>query len=434
MTKKKRNIFIVAGVVLLLVIFVVANMSREGGNVSSVQTEKVKKGEITSEVTATGAVEARTTVKISADVSAKIIDLPVREGDEVKAGAVLVRLDPTRYEAAVSQAEAAVASARASEKRAEASLIEARQNFERAKKLFAAQLISEEQHIQAETSFQVAQANYESSQFLTKQQIAVLEQERDILRKTLITSPIDGTIVALNAEVGEIVMIGTMNNPGTVIMTVADLSTIEVEVEVDETDVAKLHLGQPARIAVDAFPDTTFTGEVSEIGNAAQSSGSSLSDRVTNFLVKILLTDDVPGIKPGMTATADIEVARQKDILYVPIQAVVMRPEKIDTLDKAPAKEPASGGAIAAEVESAATVSSNEAAKPKEIEGVFVIKDGVAKFVTVKTGISDQQNLEIVEGLAVDDEIVSGSYRVLRSLEDGAKVKVEAAPKVVTEK
>ncbi len=433
MTKKKRNILIAVAVVVVLAIFIIANLGRSGGNVDSVQVDKVKKGAITSEVTATGSVQARTTVKISADVSAKIVDLPVREGDLVKKGDVLVRLDPTRYEAAVSQAEAGVASARAAEKRAEASLIEARQTYERAKKLYAAQLISEEQYIQSETGHQVATANFESAQFLTKQQIAVLEQEKDIERKTIINSPIDGTVVSLNAEVGEIVMIGTMNNPGTVIMTVADLSTIEVEVEVDETDVAKLQLDQPTKISVDAFPDTTFKGKVVEIGNAAQQSSSSATDRVMNFLVKILLTDTVPGIKPGMTATSDIEVARQTEVLYVPIQAVVMRPEKVDTLEKAPGAEPNSG-AIAAEVKPPVATSSNEANKPKEIEGVFRVENGIAKFVPVATGIADQQNIEIKTGLNESDEIVSGSYRVLRALEDGRKVKIEAAPKVIENK
>ena len=426
MTSKKRTILIVAGAVLLLAIIVIVNLSSSTGNIQSVQADKVKKGEIVSEVTATGNVQARTTVKVSADVSAKITDLPVEEGDLVKKGDVLVRLDPTRYQAAVGQAEASLASAKAAEKRAEASLLEAEQTHRRNKEMFEGKLISEETYIQIQTNWEVAKANLESAQYNTKQQKAVLEEVRDNFAKTTITSPIDGTVVSLNAEVGEIVMIGTMNNAGTVIMTVADLNTIEVEVEVDETDVARVKVGQEAKLSVDAFPDTTFKGVVVEVGNAAQSSGSS-TDQVTNFLVKILLTDVVPGIKPGMTATADITTAKQKDILYVPIQAVVMRPEKVDTLDKAPAKEPETG-VIAAEVakDGMAATGKNE---PKEIEGVFKIVDGTAKFVAVKTGIADQQNIEIKEGLAFDDQIISGSYKILRTLEDGAKIKIEAAGK-----
>ena len=427
MTKKKRTILIVSGAVVLLAIFIIANLSKSSGIVETVQSDKVKKGEIVSEVTATGSIQARTTVKISADVAAKIIELPVEEGDLVHKGDLLVRLDPTRYQAAVGQAEAALASAKAAEKRAEASLMEAEKTHNRNKEMFAGKLISEETYIQIQTNYEVAKANFEAAQYNTKQQREVLEEVKDNFTKTTITSPIDGTVVALNAEVGEIVMIGTMNNAGTVIMTVADLNTIEVEVEVDETDVAKVQLDQEARIAVDAFPDTTFKGRVVEVGNAARSSGST-TDRVTNFLVKILLTDVVPGIKPGMTATSDITTAKAKDILYVPIQAVVMRPEKVDTLKKAPEKEPETG-VIAAEVKSEPAMTGGKT-EAKEIEGVFKIVDGAAKFVVVKTGISDQQNIEIKDGLALDDEIISGSYKVLRTLEDGAKVKIEAAAKV----
>lgn len=428
MTKKKRTVLIVIGAVVLLAIFVIANLGKSSGIVNTVQMDKTEKGSIVSEVTATGSIVARTTVKISADVSAKITELPVKEGDLVRKGDVLIRLDQTRYKAAVGQAEASLAAARAAEKRAEASLLESEQIHRRSKEMFEGQLISEENYIQIQTSYEVAKANLESAQYFTKQQKAVLEEVKDNLDKTIITTPIDGTVVALNAEVGEIVMIGTMNNAGTVILTVADLNTIEVEVEVDETDVARVHLDQETRISVDAFPDTTFKGRVVEVGNAARSSGST-TDRVTNFLVKILLIDDVPGIKPGMTATADITTAKETDILYVPIQAVVMRPEKVDTLEKAPEKEPESG-VIAAEVTTNPVNFSGAKNEPKEIEGVFKIVDGTAKFVPVKTGIADQQNIEIKEGLALDDQIISGSYKVLRTLQDGAKVKIEPAAKV----
>ncbi len=426
MAMKKRNLFLILGGVALLVIFIVANLSRESGSVEMVQAEKVSKGELISEVTATGSIQASRTVQISADVSAKIVSLPVKEGDLVSKGDVLVRLDQTRYAAAVGQAEASLAAARASEKRAEASLLEAQQTYERSKELYAGQLISKEQYTQVQTNFEVAKANLESAQYYTKQQMAGLEEVRDALSKTTITSPIDGTVIALNAEVGEIVMIGTMNNAGTVIMTVADLSAIEVEVEVDETDVAKLQLGQKAKVKVDAFPDTTFRGEVIQVGNAAKASTYSSTDRVTNFAVKILITDDATQIKPGMTATADIEVARRTDVIFVPIQAVVMRPEKKDTATIQPAAP--ESGAIAAEVTPVASTTGKKE-EAKELEGVFRIVDGVAKFVPVKTGVADQQNIEIVSGLAVDEEIVSGSYKILRTLEDGAKVKVESTVK-----
>jgi HlyD family secretion protein len=419
MSKKKKLWLIIGGAVVFILIIVLA-AGKDSGMVYSVQSGKVEKGEIVSLVTATGSVKARTTVKISADVPAKIVELPVKEGDQVNKGDVLIRLDQTRYQAAVSQSEAALAAARSSEKRSEASLLEAKQTYDRGQKLYAAQLISDENRTQLQTTLDVAKANLESSQYFTKQQKASLEEIRDNLDKTIIKTPIDGTVTSLNAEIGEIVMVGTMNNAGTVIMTVADLSTIEVEVNVDETDIARVRIGQDAKIELDALPDTSFKGVVTEVGNAAQSVGSS---GVTNFTVKILLLEKVEGIKPGMTATVDITADKRKDILYVPIQAVVMRPEKSDSLKKTGSGS-SSGGAVAATVDSTKSSKKDDKKKAKELEGIFKLAGDVVKFVPIKTGIADQQNIEITEGLAENDEIVTGSYKILRTIEDGAKVKV----------
>lgn len=406
---------------MVFILIIVLAAGKDSGMVYSVQSGKVEKGEIVSLVTATGSVKARTTVKISADVPAKIVELPVKEGDQVKQGDVLIRLDQTRYQAAVSQSEAALAAARSSEKRSEASLLEAKATYDRGQKLYAAQLISDENRTQLQTALDVAKANLESSQYFTKQQKASLEEIRDNFDKTIIKTPIDGTVTSLNAEIGEIVMVGTMNNAGTVIMTVADLSTIEVEVNVDETDIARVRIGQDAKIELDALPDTSFKGVVTEVGNAAQSVGSS---GVTNFTVKILLLEKVEGIKPGMTATVDITTDKRKDVLYVPIQAVVMRPEKSDSLKKTGGGSSSSGGAVAATVDSTKASKKDDKKKAKELEGIFKLAGDVVKFVPIKTGIADQQNIEITEGLAENEEIITGSYKILRTIEDGAKVKV----------
>ncbi len=427
MTRKKRNLIIAIGAVVLVVVIVVANLRSSGGDISSVQAEDVKQGEIVSEVEATGWMQAKTTVQISADVSAKIVELPVEEGQAVKKDQVLVRLEQTRYKAAVGQARASLAGAKAAEKRAEASLAEAKQTYDRTSSLYDSKLVSEEQFTSAKTAWDVAKANLEAAQYTTEQEKAFLDQRLDDLEKTVIRSPMDGTITELNAEIGEIVLIGTMNNPGTVIMTVADLSTIEVEVQVDETDIARVKLGQPVKISVDAFPDTTFRGKVTEVGNAAIKGTTGSTDVAPNFLVKILLLDKLSDMKPGMTATADITTARREDATYVPIQAIVMRPEKVDTLETAPKPEPGSGEAMAAEVEndSATGTPAKTEEKPKDIEGVFKVVDGVARFVPVTTGISDQQNMEIVAGLNKGDKVITGSYRILRTLKDGDKVKIE---------
>lgn len=425
MTKKKK-VWIIIGAVVLILIFVIANLGKSGGATFAVTTDQVERDEIISLVTATGTVQARTTVQISADVSAKIVGLPVEEGDQVQPGDLLLQLDETRYLAAVRQTEAQLAAARADEKRAEASMIEARQTFERGKKLYERNLISEEQYVQLQTAYEVAQAGYQSSQYNVSQMQAYLVQRQDDLSKTTITSPIKGTVIELNAEIGEIVMIGTMNNPGTVIMTVADLDTIEVEVEVDETDISRVKLGQDAEIEVDAFPDTTFNGKVTEVGNAAQISGYSTSDRVTNFLVTVLLTDNVPEIKPGMTATADITVDRREDAICVPIQAVVYREKEKERDKQKTEAEPETSGAIAAETPSD---SSDDEEEPEELEGVFRVAGDSVEFVAVETGIADQQKIEIKSGLEEGEEIVTGSYTILRTIKAGAKITIQESYK-----
>jgi HlyD family secretion protein len=231
----------------------------------------------------------------------------------------------------------------------------------------------------------------------------------------------DGMVTSLNAEVGEIVMIGTMNNPGTVIMTISDMSEIETEVEVDETDIADVELGQEAKIKIDAFPDTTFRGKVSEIGHTALISGMGTQDQVTNFLVKVVLSDSVPSLRPGMSASVDVTTKHRDNILNVPIQAVVMREEKTDSLKL---KKEKGEGAMASEDSASAKEEGKKKKDKKEIEGVFIIDKGRAKFVKVETGIADQQNIEIVSGIAENDMIVTGSYKILRTLKDGDKVKI----------
>ena len=403
--KKKKKIMIILGIVLVLAIIIVVNVLKSGEKTYSIQAEKVKKSDITSVVTANGKIAARTDVKISAYVPSKIIQLPVKEGDLVKKGQLLVQLDDTEYRAAANQAKAQLSSAKANLQQAQ--LIHKRQ-----KELFDKKLTSKEQYDLAETELRQAEAQND-------QAVANLEQVQYALSKTTITSPMDGMVTALNAEVGEIVMIGTMNNPGTVIMIVSDMGETETEVEVDETDIAEVKLDQEAKVKIDAFPDTTFKGKVSEIGHTGRVSGFGTQDQVTNFLVKVMLLDEVPSLRPGMSASVDITTNHHPEVLSVPIQAVVMREEKKDTLTIKKEK-----GAIA----SADSLTTKEEGKKKkekkEVEGIFVVEKGRAKFMKVKTGIADQQNIEIVSGLNENDEVVTGSYKILRTLKDGDKVKV----------
>jgi HlyD family secretion protein len=405
--KKKKRIIIILGVVVVVAIVIVVNVLKSGEKTWKVQAEEVQKSDITSVVTANGKIIPITDVKISAYVPAKITRLPVEEGDMVKKGQLLVQLDDTEYRAAVNQAKAQLASA-------QASLEQAQLVYDRKKELFERKLSSKEEYDMAKTELDLAEARHE-------QAVASLDQAKYNLSKTTITSPMNGIVTSLNAEVGEIVMIGTMNNPGTVIMAVSDMSEIETEVEVDETDIAEVKLGQEAEIEIDAYPDTVFRGEVTEIGHSARISGLGTQDQVTNFLVKVKLLDDVPSIRPGMSASVDITTDSRPDALNVPIQAVVMREEKSDTLI---AKEEEKEGALASANTLPKKGNKKGKKEKKELEGVFVVKEGRAKFVEVKTGIADQQNIEIVSGINEDDMVVTGTYKILRTLKDGDKVKV----------
>jgi len=405
--KKKKKIIIGLVVVGVIVIFVLANLFKSQEKSYKVEVEKIKKGDITSIVSASGKIQPIKEVKISAYVAAKITHLPVEDGDRVRKGDLLVQLDPARYRAIVKQNQAQM-------KLAKARLEQAELVYQRQKELFEKKLTSQQQFDEARTEYNIALAEHDRN-------MAALEQAKDDFSKTTITSPMSGIVTELNAEVGEIVMIGTMNNPGTVIMTISDLSEIEVEIEVDETDIALVDEDQEAKIEIDAFPDTSFDGKVTEISNTARITGYGTQEQVTNFLVKVLLLDEVGGIKPGMSASVDITAEFREDVFKAPIASVVLRPEKQDSTE---VEEGTKSEALASDTAEAEKEEKEEEEKKKEVEGIFVMEDNTAKFVKVETGISDQQNIEIVTGLEQDQKIIVGPYKTLRQLKDGYKVKV----------
>ncbi|OGC83261.1 MAG: hypothetical protein A2W07_05810 [candidate division Zixibacteria bacterium RBG_16_43_9] len=401
--KKRNKIIIIAGVLILVVVIVLLNLFRSGEKVYTVEADKVKKGDLASIVTGSGKVQAKKDVKIGAMVPGLIISLPVKDGDLVKKGQLLVQIDPSEYKSAVAQTTAQLNSAKAS-------FEQAKLLHERQQKLFEKSLTSKEQYDASLTQYDVAKAQYDQSQ-------ASLRQAEDLLAKTTINAPMDGKITELLKKEGEMVT-GATYNP-TEIMTISDLSAFEVEVEVDETDIAETRLTQEAKIKIDAFPDTSFKGEVSEIGNTAKITGFGTQDQVVNFIVKVLIQDEVNGIKPGMSASVDITTASHKDVLNIPIAAVVMREEKKDTLNTKSKEGKAEALASSAKEEK------NDKKKKKELEGVFLIEKGRAKFAQIKSGIADQQNMEIVSGLKENDQIITGSYKILRTLKDGDKIKIE---------
>jgi HlyD family secretion protein len=437
MAPKKKKLIIGLAIGLVVVIIIVLNITRSSEKAIEVQAEEVQRGEIVSTVSAAGKVQPETEVDISANVSGKIVQLGVKEGDEVEEGQFLVRLDRNRYQALVDQAQAQLTSA-------EARLVEAEAEYRRVQELYNANLSSEADLEAARARRDVDKANYGAAK-------AYLDKTRDDLSKTTILSPMSGTVSQLNSEVGEVVL-GTEQFSGTVIMTIADLSRMEVETDVDETDIVDVHVGQLAKIEVDALPDTVLRGNVTEIANTAFTLGRGTQEEVTNFKVKVAVLDDVPSLRPGMSATVDIETASHEDVIYVPIQCVVMRsPKHEDEEERKAGQEKADEPAeeaeeISEEPEETAeeqegtaeqeASDTDQAAKsdPKEkskgeeeelIEVVFVVSDETAKMVPVKAGISSDTNTEILSGLEGGEMVVTGSYRALRDLRDGQKVKIE---------
>ncbi len=422
--KSRKKLYIIGGIVLVAAILVVANLTRSSEKAEKVKTAKAKQGRIVSLVNATGKVQPRTEVKISANVSGEIVSMPVIEGQRVAKGDLLIQIDARTYEAQLRSSEAGYEAAKANLAYEQASAREAELTYNRIKALFDKNLASQQEFDAAETRYHTSTASFESAEARLKQAKASVDQARESLGYTKITAPIDGYVTNLPTELGEIVM-GSLNYQASVIMVISDLSVIEVEVEVDETDISNVGLGQPVKIELDAFPDTTFAGRVSQIGNTAQVTGMGTQDQVTNFLVTILVVDTVPNIKPGMTATCDITTDERDGVINVPIGAVVLRDEALLKKDKKPGSsdEGSAGATALSGTETSGDSVSNEKKKP--LEGVFVVRDGRAAFVQVETGIADQQNIEIISGVQPTDVVIVGPFRTLRELEDGEKIEAE---------
>lgn len=410
MTKKKK-LFIGISIVVILLLLIVANLKKSSGGAVKVQTEEVKRGTITHLVSGSGQVKPKVEVKISANVAGKIIRLGAREGDRVQKGQVLMELDRTNYEAAVAQAKAVLSSAKANARQAKANMEKAQADYKRMRGLYEQKLVSQEQMEAARTQYEVAKAQYEAALDQVTQAEAGLKRAQDDLSKTTILSPIEGTVVKINKEVGEIAL-GSMLQAD-VIMIVADLSRMEVVTEIDETDVVDVAIGDTARIEVDAIPDTTFTGVVSEIAHVATTRGLGTQEEVTNFEVRVAILDKVDKLRPGMSATVDIETETRRNVLKVPIQAVTM--QEVEKSQR--------GSGEKSEEETENYLPKKREEKLKEV--VFVVKNGVARMRPVKTGITSDTHIEIIEGLKEGEEVVVGSYRAItKELKDGKKVEV----------
>lgn len=435
--KKSRRtlLFVLLGVAVVAIGAAVAIAAKKKDKSTVVTTEKAVIKSIVQTVNATGKVQPETEVKIAPEVSGEITALPFREGAQVKKGDLLVRIKPDNYKYQLDQREAALAAARATAVTGKAQLLKAEEDFKRSQDLYAKQLISDSEMTASRTAYEQAQANLDNYLAQIRSQEGLLAQAEELLSKTEIYSPIDGTVSARTNEVGERVA-ATGSYGVAEVMRVADLSNMEVRVNVNENDVVNVKIGDKATITVDAYPNRRFKGEVWEIASTARTLGQNTQEEVTNFVVKIRITDKDAALRPGMSANADIETKSVTDVVAVPIQSVTVRSrEGSKTIDQLAqdrekkAKEAQGDGAAAAVNEKQQR--DRERADREALQRVVFVRNGdTVKMVNVETGIADSTHMEIKAGVKVDDEVVSGPFSVItRLLKDGDKVRVEAPRK-----
>jgi HlyD family secretion protein len=418
--------FLVLGLLAVVIaVVVVASIKRGGSKGIPVTLGSVKSGAIVGKVSGPGYVDPEAKVDISAHLPGKITRLAVREGDPVTKGQLLLELDRTQYEARLQEARASIEAQVSGVELARAQFDKAKLDLDRITGLHERGLSSDQELEVARTESRVSEARLRSADKTLEQARAAALGAADDLDKCRYTSPMDGVVSQLNVEEGEIAVTGTMNNPGTVLLSIADLSKMEVESEIDETDVVDVRLGQKVHIKVDAFPDTTFMGEVTEIANTAVTRNRGTQEEVTNFTVKVVFTEQVAGLRPGMSATVEIETASRDQAVKAPIQAVVSRNAEREDKAFAAATHPAkkgNKGETAEAAEASKEPDEEDAPRERRVDGVYVVRDGRAVFVPVQTGISDERSVEIVSGLEAGSKVITGPYQTLRTLESGKRV------------
>ncbi len=436
---RKKKILIGAGIFVVLAAIVYANIAFKRTEGVTVNTEAVQKRRLESIVSASGKIQPKRSVNISADTSGRVTELAVNEGDRVKQGQFLLQIDPRNLRTRVLSGEASLQAAgstadqlRLALESAKLALKQAEDNYKRQQELAKGGLTTREQLERAENELQTRRADLrtqeqqvQTQKLRMEQERATLESARYDLHKVRIESPIDGIVTRRNIEAGETAIIGTMNNPGTVLLTIADLSVIETEVDVDETDIPTVQLGQTAKITIDALPGKTFTAKVTEIGNSPVAVTGQTSTQATNFKVVLTIDGEIPEVRPGFTCTAEITTAVRESVVSVPIQALAVREITYDEKGQIvrqkkerPGRPPASAAASAQELPKGQT--------RKEEEGVFVVRDTVVEFLPVKTGIAGDKYFEVLSGLKDGDKVVIGPFNSVRNLADGDAVKVAA--------
>jgi HlyD family secretion protein len=412
----KRVKWSVAGGVLLVVVAIGGLTAMKGKNKAvEVRTEQVQPRDLVASVTASGQVRPQTKVDLSSDITGKIVRLAVKEGQMVTQGQFLLQIDPQQQEAAVQRVEAALASSRAQMAQAQANLLQAQKSYERTAAIKKAnpQLISDENLEQLRTQVEVNEALYQSARHAVDQSTAAVRDARSSLGKTTIYAPMSGRVTRLNVENGETAIMGTLNKDAATLLTIADMSVLETKVKVDETDVARISLGDSAVIQIDAFPDTTFIGRVTKISNSAVKTAAqqqSNQDQAVDYEVTIQLLNTPSETRPDFSATAKIITDSRRNALSIPIIALTVRE------NEALAKEDTAVGLGKPKPK-------KEVGK-KDVEGVFVVGvDNKVTFRPVKVGIAGEKHFEVLSGLKKGDRIVAGTYQAIRELKDGALIR-----------
>ena len=439
MTRKKIVIVVLVLAALGAVAFANLRFTRTTG--PEVNVETIQKRGLEAVVSASGKIQPKRSVNISADTMGRVVNLAVNEGDRVTIDQYLLQIDPRNLRTAVNRGEASLGAARsqlqqfgASVESAKVALQQATDNLKRQQDLWSRGLTTREaldrafnDHKMRESDLRAAQQQISTQEKRINQETATLESAWYDLSKVRIESPINGIVTRRNIEEGEMVVIGTMNNPGTVLLTIADMSLIEAEVEVDETDIPALAMGQTATVTIDAIPDKTFTGKVTEIGNSPiQTTGASAGARqATNFKVVVTLEGQIPEVRPGFTCTADITTATRTAAVAVPIQATTVREVVVDKDGKI-VREPQTDRRRRRSVETSVAASELKPGQmKKELEGVFVVREGKAEFAPIKTGIAGEKYFEVLDGLKEGDQVITGPFASVRELADGDAVKIQ---------
>lgn len=414
---RKKKWWIGGGIVVLLVVLGIGLATARGDDVVSVRTEKVQRRDLVARVSATGHIEPKTSVDISADVSGRIVELTVEEGDDVKEGQLLLVIDDERFQAALQRAEASLADARAREAQARGNAEQARRDFERIRDLKERlpEMVTASEFETARTNSEVQGALLESAEHGVDIARAGVKEARDQLAKTVIRAPMSGRVTRLNVERGETAVVGTMNNPGSLLLTVSDLSVMEAVIEVDETDVPEISIGDSVAVRIDAFPNREFAGHVTTIGNSSLTPRSQLSsDQAIDFEVRVTLDDVDVDLRTDLSATADVITDVRKDALSIPIIALtLMDPDEFQAM---PNENTDTG-------DSSATAGG----KRDGVEGVFVVDGSVARFRPVEVGIAGDRYFEVLGGLEEGATIVAGTFQAIRELSDGSQIRVEGA-------